>query len=82
MWHLGFCVPDHWATNFHLRRSRNAFSFKEPPRTKTAIFVGTIIVPNALGLLRIISYKELSGHVRFWHLADIAADSEHVRFWG
>jgi hypothetical protein len=21
-------------------------------------------------------------HVRFWHIADIDADDEHVRFWG
>jgi hypothetical protein len=26
--------------------------------------------------------KHEARDVRFWHLADIAADSEHVRFWG
>jgi len=27
-------------------------------------------------------YHELRRHVRFWHLTDIEADAEHVRFWG
>ena len=34
-------------------------------------------------LLRLSSdTNQVSKHVRSWHIADMDADDEHVRFWG
>ena len=41
-----------------------------------------VVAAYRANLLRVLRQRRVSGHVRYWHLADIDADAQHVRFQG